>query len=158
TITPSMVLVLVSRKVNGLPVGVEPTFNTVCACAAPQASVAASAAARNLSFMDIPLGSSKGEARAARLIWRHAGGPASPAGPHGAGSWAALPVVGATDGPDDFRHIRAGIAPAPRRAAVIAEAVARAQQDDAILEPQLELASQHQADLLAHAGGEQLLA
>src|SRR5690606_23297417 len=67
-------------------------------------------------------------------------------------------VVDATDGPDDFRHIRAGIAPAPRRAAVIAEAVARAQQDDAILEPQLELAPQHQADLLAHAGGEQLLA
>src|SRR5690606_6036352 len=74
------------------------------------------------------------------------------------GSWAALLVVDATDGPDDFRHIRAGIAPAPRRAAVIAEAVARAQQDDAILEPQFELASQHQADLLAHAGGEQLLA
>jgi len=35
TITPSMVLVLVSRKVNGVPVGVEPTFKTVWAEAAP---------------------------------------------------------------------------------------------------------------------------
>ena len=35
TITPSMVLVLVSRKVNGLPVGVEPTFRTGWAEAGP---------------------------------------------------------------------------------------------------------------------------
>jgi len=31
TMMPWMLLVLVSRKVNGTPVGVEPTFRTCCA-------------------------------------------------------------------------------------------------------------------------------
>src|SRR5581483_975012 len=35
TITPSMVLVLVSRKVKGMPVGVEPTFSTWSSACAP---------------------------------------------------------------------------------------------------------------------------
>src|SRR6201994_4265348 len=57
TITPSMVLVLVSRKVKGMPVGVEPTFSTwSSACAPNDARVAKTTAATPvLNDMNSPL-------------------------------------------------------------------------------------------------------
>src|ERR1700751_5790182 len=45
TMMPWMVLVLVSRKVKGMPVGVEPTFSTCCAEAAATAAIASPATA-----------------------------------------------------------------------------------------------------------------
>ncbi|KAG0931184.1 hypothetical protein G6F31_016843 [Rhizopus arrhizus] len=55
TITPSMLLVLVSRKVKGLPVGVDPTFNTVWACApAAMDNAANTETPRVLNFMTYP--------------------------------------------------------------------------------------------------------
>src|SRR5688572_3249983 len=44
TIIPWMVLVLVSRNVNGMPVGVEPTLRVVCAAAGMASNVAAASA------------------------------------------------------------------------------------------------------------------
>src|SRR5205085_10378535 len=56
-----MLLVLVSRKVKGMPVGVEPTFSTCCADAgiAPTATTTAAIAAwtRRLRAMAPPPGS-----------------------------------------------------------------------------------------------------
>ncbi|MNR34278.1 hypothetical protein D3C85_1520380 [compost metagenome] len=55
TITPSMLLVLVSRNVNGLPVGVDPTFSTVWACApAAMDNAANTETTRVLNFMTYP--------------------------------------------------------------------------------------------------------
>src|SRR5262249_39090382 len=46
TITPWMVLVLVLRKVNGMPVGVDPTLSTGCACAGMNAKPTTAASVR----------------------------------------------------------------------------------------------------------------
>src|SRR5690606_8257989 len=83
--------------------------------------------------------------------------PAMPA-PGRRGLRTGLLVVDAADGPDDFGDVRTRIAPAPRRAAGIAETVAGAQQHDLVFDPELERALQDQADLLAHAGREQVIA
>src|ERR1700760_4557966 len=62
TITPSMVLVLVSRKVKGMPVGVEPTFSTWSSARAPDnARLARMTAANVLNDMKSPLLSANGK-------------------------------------------------------------------------------------------------
>src|SRR5437588_8135171 len=74
-----MLLVLVSRKVKGTPVGVEPTFNTCCADAgiAPTATTTAAIAAwtRRLRAMAPPPGSNT----AARVRSKRVAGNAVPA-------------------------------------------------------------------------------
>src|SRR5215218_6343424 len=63
TMMPWMELVLVSRKVKGMPVGVEPTFSTCCAEAgAPAAIASAATAARPKRFIASPLGPADGGA------------------------------------------------------------------------------------------------
>src|ERR1700738_2372687 len=63
-----MLLVLVSRKVKGIPVGVEPTFNTCCAEAGTLAAMAEAAMAtwtRRLNDIALP------PVRERRAVARH---------------------------------------------------------------------------------------
>ncbi|MHC2368758.1 hypothetical protein ACVIQT_003406 [Bradyrhizobium diazoefficiens] len=59
---PWMVLVLVSRKVKGMPVGVEPTFSTCCAEAGTTAAIASAATAawtKRFNAIASPFGSGR---------------------------------------------------------------------------------------------------
>src|SRR6218665_1549590 len=153
---PSMVLVLVSRKVKGLPVGVAPTLSTAWADAwPPQAmvSVASSKAPRREAGFIV--GSSLKKDRMPCGAWMGRPGVLSAGWPRSRSGGSSGRTC---DRPQDGGAGLAGVAPPARHVAAVAKTVAGLQLEQPFLHEQIELALDDVADLFALVREKQVVA